>query len=32
MAVLIYRLICELHRRAESELQPEEVLLRSMFE
>ena len=25
------RLICELHRRAESELKPEEVLLRSMF-
>jgi hypothetical protein len=25
------RLICELHRRAESELLPEEVLLRSMF-
>ena len=26
------RLVCELHRRAESELVPEEVLLRSMFE
>ncbi|EFX84113.1 hypothetical protein DAPPUDRAFT_315291 [Daphnia pulex] len=26
------RLICELHRRAESELLPEEVLLRSMFD
>lgn len=25
------KLICELHRRAESELQDEEVLLRSMF-